>query len=60
MQVDNRFGMQGFITERLRETFTSGGAMPLLICFEISFVIHVLYFSEMNAFAALLTLRSSG
>ena len=27
----------GFITESLRETFTSGGAMPSLICFALKF-----------------------
>ena len=60
IQIYNPFSMQGFITERRRETFTSGGVMPFLSCFETSFAIQVLYFSETYAFAAFLTLRSSG
>ena len=50
----------GFITEKRRETITSGGAMPFLSCFEISFAFQVLYISETYAFVALLTVRSSG
>ena len=42
------------------ETFTPGGAMPFLSCFEIAFAIQVSYFSKTFAFAALVTLRYSG
>ena len=42
------------------ELLTTGGSIPFLSYFEISFAIQMLYFSESYAFATLLRLRSSG
>ena len=33
------FGMQGFYHRKEKGTFTSGGVLPFLSCFETSFVI---------------------
>ena len=60
IQICNPFGMQRIITEKRREIFMSGGAMPFLSCFEILFAIQVLHFSKTYSCSVLLTLRSGG
>ena len=46
IQTYNSFGMQRFYHRKEKRNFTSGGAMPFLSYFEISFAIQVLYFSK--------------